>query len=80
MRRADNPTTITVPLSRKLGALTLLDPSWPAWPVGMTLLYYVHHVPTKKKKVWTCTVGPSSFRLCGTGVVQVTQEHQVVAP
>ena len=28
------PTTITVPLSRKLGALTLLDPSGPPWPVG----------------------------------------------
>ena len=28
------PTIITVPLSRKLGPLTLLDPSGPAWPVG----------------------------------------------
>ena len=27
------PTTITVPLSQNLGALTLLDPSGPTWPV-----------------------------------------------
>ena len=28
-----HPTIITMPLSRKLGALTLLDPSGPTWPV-----------------------------------------------
>ena len=28
------PTTITVPLSQKLGALTFLNPSGPAWTVG----------------------------------------------
>jgi hypothetical protein len=29
-----------VPMSRNLGALTLLDPSGPAWPVmGVLLLY-----------------------------------------
>jgi len=41
---------------------------------------YVYHVPTEKKKVLTCTVGPPSSRLCGNGVVQVTQDHQEVAP
>ena len=36
------PTTITVPLSRKLGALTLLDASGPTWPVGGRLyLFYL---------------------------------------
>ena len=31
----------TVPLSRNLGALTLLDPSGPAWPVTGVLFTYV---------------------------------------
>ena len=33
------PTTITVPMSRKLGALTRLDPSGPTWSVGTTLTF-----------------------------------------
>ena len=43
------PTTITVPLSRKLGTLTLLDPSGPAWPVGgwlyLTFCHLLVNVP-----------------------------------
>ena len=36
------PTTITGPMSRKLGALTLLDPSGPTWPVGDGFTFYWH--------------------------------------
>ena len=38
------PTTITVPMSRKLGALTLLDPSGPTWPVRGRLYLYLLEV------------------------------------
>jgi hypothetical protein len=31
-----------VPMSRNLGALTLLDPSGPAWPVMGVLYLYTH--------------------------------------
>jgi hypothetical protein len=31
-----------VPMSRNLGALTLLDPSGPAWPVMGVLYLYLH--------------------------------------
>ena len=31
-----------MPLSRNLGALTLLDPSEPAWPVTGVLYLYLH--------------------------------------
>ena len=35
----------TVPLSRNLGALTLLDPSGPAWPVtGVLYNTHTHNV------------------------------------
>jgi hypothetical protein len=34
-----------VPMSRNLGALTLLDPSGPAWPVmGVLYLFYTRNV------------------------------------
>ena len=42
------PTTITVPLSRKLGALTLLDPSGPSWPVGTTLPFLLYKLRIDK--------------------------------
>jgi hypothetical protein len=31
-----------VPMSRNLGALTLVDPSWPAWPVMSDLYLYLY--------------------------------------
>ena len=38
----------TVPLSRNIGALTLLDPSGPAWPV--TGVLYLYHPVTSDPK------------------------------
>jgi hypothetical protein len=35
-----------VPMSRNLGALTLLDPSGPAWPVMGVLYLLVVHIST----------------------------------
>ena len=32
-----------MPLSRKLGALTILDPSGPAWPVGDDVSFYLNN-------------------------------------
>jgi hypothetical protein len=34
-----------VPMSRNLGALTLLDPSGPAWPVMGVLYLYLYLTP-----------------------------------
>jgi hypothetical protein len=34
---------VIVPVSRNLGALTLLDPSGPAWPV-MGVLFFIYNV------------------------------------
>jgi hypothetical protein len=39
-----------VPMSRNLGALTLLDPSGPAWPVvGVLYLYLTVYIKIIKK-------------------------------
>ena len=46
------PTTITVPLSRNLGALTLLDPSGPAWLVTGVLYFYLYIISYRTKYVF----------------------------
>jgi hypothetical protein len=44
-----------VPMSRNLGALTLLDPSGPAWPVmGVLYLYLQFLVFTFLQNIWQC--------------------------
>ena len=61
------PTTITVPLSRKLGALTLLDPSGPAWPVGGRL--YVCNTKSNERE--------QSVNFCVAFILAVYQEINV---
>jgi hypothetical protein len=42
-----------VPMSRNLGALTLLDRSGPVWPVmGVLYLYLLHRLWVDKSKLW----------------------------
>jgi hypothetical protein len=57
-----------VPMSRNLGAVTLLDPSGPAWPV-MVVLYltsqgYIHKYENLKRKIYNCN---TNIYFLGTG-------------
>jgi hypothetical protein len=75
-----------VPMSRNLGALTLLDPSGPAWPVMGVLYLYLylylyltvgitaHHtcVTTVYKKMSICDIASVTVSLSETNRMIVT--------